>query len=134
MRPTSPRSPSCGGAPRSWTWKACASGAPREAAGAYSNAVAIDHVQVSGWSGAGETTIIEISGQLDGVALRATIPPTTVLNGATQIRVDGSRAFIEGTLGRLTYQQVVSLSRNHPEVDTLILLNVPGSVDDEANV
>ena len=58
-------------------------------------------------------------------SLRATIPPTAVPNGATQIRVDGSRAFIAGTRGRLTCQQIVSLSRNHPEVDPLILLNVP---------
>ncbi len=52
--------------------------------------------------------------------------------GSTVIALDGDRAVVSGQLGRGTLDQIVHLVNWHPEVGTLVLANVPGSVDPDA--
>ena len=57
------------------------------------------------------------------------------LNGGSSTFVlDGNRAILNGDLGSATFRQVRHLIDNHPEVDTIVMANVPGSVDDTINV
>ncbi len=52
--------------------------------------------------------------------------------GSTTFVIDGSRAVMSGEVGTGTLAQLAHLVNWHPEVDTLVLANVPGSVDDDA--
>ncbi len=52
--------------------------------------------------------------------------------GSTTFALDGNRAVMSGEVGAGTLEQVAHLVNWHPEVDTLVLAGVPGSVDDEA--
>jgi len=55
------------------------------------------------------------------------------LRGA-EFHVQGTRAVMEGTIGPSTPGRVLRLLLEHPEVDTLVLADVPGSMDDESNL
>lgn len=54
--------------------------------------------------------------------------------GSSTFELDGNRAVVRGDLGSTTFDQMTHLIENHPEVDTLLLQDVPGSVNDEINV
>lgn len=54
--------------------------------------------------------------------------------GDTTLEVKGDKAFLNGTLGARTYQQVSTLIKNHPEVKTIVLEKVPGSINDAVNM
>lgn len=55
------------------------------------------------------------------------------LRGA-ELHVQGSRAVMEGTIGPSTPGRILRLLLEHPEVDTLVLADMPGSIDDESNL
>lgn len=55
------------------------------------------------------------------------------MSGAEFVVV-GTRAYVNGTLGPSTPGRVLKLIIDHPEVDTLVLQDVPGSMDDHSNV
>lgn len=48
--------------------------------------------------------------------------------------VDGEQALLSGVIGSSTPDAVEELLANHPEVTTIVLVSVPGSSDDEANL
>ena len=52
----------------------------------------------------------------------------------TDIRVDGSRLFIDGQINRRAPRQVLAALNANPQVRTIVFGEVPGSVDDEANL
>ena len=54
--------------------------------------------------------------------------------GSTDLRVANNEAFFGGTLGTRSYAQIKDLVAEHPEVDTLVLTQSEGSVNDEVNV
>ncbi|MEM7152058.1 MAG: hypothetical protein AAF799_04410 [Myxococcota bacterium] len=54
--------------------------------------------------------------------------------GTSRFAIDGSTATLEGTLGSVTYRQVDAIIEQRPEVDTLVMQDVPGSINDEVNV
>jgi hypothetical protein len=69
--------------------------------------------------------------------LESGVPVLVVLNvsaGASTFRIEENRAFLQGELGSGTLQQVEYLIHQHPEVDTLVFENVPGSLNDDVNV
>lgn len=51
-----------------------------------------------------------------------------------RFEVEGTRAHMNGTIGPTTPGRVLELLLLHPEVDTIVLHDVPGSLDDEANL
>ncbi|OIQ19283.1 MAG: hypothetical protein BM557_06150 [Flavobacterium sp. MedPE-SWcel] len=53
---------------------------------------------------------------------------------AAQFEVKGTTAYMSGTIGSSTPAAVLKLVFEHPNVTTIELLNVPGSVDDVANL
>lgn len=55
-------------------------------------------------------------------------------NGSSTIDINDNIAVINGTLGSVTYNQILDLNQNHPEVHTILLGEIDGSVNDEVNV
>lgn len=45
----------------------------------------------------------------------------------SEFRVDGPRAYLDGTLGTRTYNQLKTLIAQNAQVDTIVLGQVPGS-------
>jgi hypothetical protein len=54
--------------------------------------------------------------------------------GSSNIVVDGTTATLRGALGSLTFTQIERLQAEHPEIELLVLSDVPGSINDEVNV
>ena len=54
--------------------------------------------------------------------------------GDSTITVTGDVATLNGTLGTKSYAQVAELLKDHPNVKTLVLGAVPGSVNDDVNM
>ena len=54
--------------------------------------------------------------------------------GSSTFEITGTEAIVRGDLGSRTFEQVEVLIENHPEVDTLVLQDISGSVNDEVNV
>lgn len=58
----------------------------------------------------------------------------STLESAVAFEVDGERAHMHGTIDATTPLVVRELLRDHPGVTTIVMHDVPGSVDDEANL
>lgn len=50
------------------------------------------------------------------------------------IEVKDNKAFISGTLGADFYDLFVKELEKHPEIETLVLMDIPGSINDEWNL
>jgi len=75
---------------------------------------------------------VRIYGRLaTGVPLRATLKSSA---GTSTFRLNNNFAYLSGELGSGTYSQVEYLIAAHPEIDTLVFENVPGSLNDDINV
>lgn len=48
--------------------------------------------------------------------------------------VEGENAYMKGVISGRTIGRVKALIKDHPEVTTIVMTEVPGSVDDEANL
>ena len=55
-------------------------------------------------------------------------------SGASKLKVRDGQAFLSGTLGTVTYDQVKDLIKKHPEINTITLTDVEGSVNDAVNM
>ncbi|MBC8464684.1 MAG: alpha/beta hydrolase [Bacteroidetes bacterium] len=53
---------------------------------------------------------------------------------AAQFVVNGNIATVNGVLGKIAHKRFEKMLATHPEVNTLVLENVPGSMNDEYNV
>ncbi|WP_298901321.1 hypothetical protein [uncultured Psychroserpens sp.] len=54
--------------------------------------------------------------------------------GDSTIEIKDNEAHINGTLGTLTFIQLKDVIKNHPNIKTLVLGNISGSVNDEVNM
>lgn len=54
--------------------------------------------------------------------------------GNSTVNVVGTKALVNGTLGTKTYIQIDELIKDHPEVDTLELQQIDGSINDGINM
>ncbi len=54
--------------------------------------------------------------------------------GNTTLEIKGTEVYLNGTLGTKGYAQFRDLIKNHPEVTTIVLQNVPGSINDAVNM
>lgn len=54
--------------------------------------------------------------------------------GDSQLEIIGDEAFLSGDLGTKTYAQIKDLIENHPNVKTLVLTSISGSVNDAVNM
>ena len=77
---------------------------------------------------------LKISAWLDGRVI--TLQSSGAIGGAghSTLTVDDGKAYLSGVLGTVTYAQVKGLIQDHPEVKTLILTKVSGSVNDAVNM
>ena len=54
------------------------------------------------------------------------------LDAPVRFDIEGSNALMNGTIGASTPFRVMELVFYHPEVDTIVMVNVPGSMDDDS--
>jgi len=54
--------------------------------------------------------------------------------GSSTLKIKNKQAYLNGDLGTITYRQIKNLITNHPEVKTIVLENVPGSLNDAVNM
>ncbi|WP_273047843.1 hypothetical protein [Pseudoalteromonas sp.] len=66
--------------------------------------------------------------------VRLVFNESLVNGGSSTIEVTGTQATVNGDLGTNTYIQMSDLINNNPAVDTLILQQISGSVNDEINM
>ena len=59
---------------------------------------------------------------------------SSIGNGNSTISIDGTTAKINGTLGNVTYNQILDLNAMHKNVHTILFEEVEGSVNDDINV
>ncbi len=55
-------------------------------------------------------------------------------SGSSQFKVDGDSAIVSGDLGTQSYIQVQNLINDYPNVNTLVLQDISGSVNDDINL
>lgn len=65
--------------------------------------------------------------------VRLVVNDSVVSSGSTTLAIEGAVATVKGELGTKTYIQIQDLVNNNPEVTTLLLQNIGGSVDDDIN-
>lgn len=71
----------------------------------------------------------------DGFVSRKELQQTFEMEASlAQFRVEGTVAYMSGTINASTPARVLALVNEHPQVDTIEMLRVPGSIDDEANI
>ena len=63
-----------------------------------------------------------------------TINEPLISGGSSQITIENNKAILTGELGTSTYIQIKNLVQDSPEVDTLVIAEVRGSLNDEINV
>ena len=54
--------------------------------------------------------------------------------GSSRLTIKNEQAYLNGNLGTITYRQIKDLITNHPKVKTIVLENVPGSINDAVNM
>lgn len=82
---------------------------------------------------------VSLSGQVattNGVTknLSIYIHESQVGAGDSTYIVEGDRVFFSGTLGTLTFNQILEINEEFPAVKIIVLLDISGSVNDEVNV
>lgn len=72
--------------------------------------------------------------QTSTIAVRAVANESILTGGSAEIEIEGDQAMITGALGTNFYIQLEEMIAQHPEVTTLVLSNVEGSVNDGINM
>lgn len=80
------------------------------------------------------TFIGQVSNQTQTKNLEITLQESQFESGNSQYSISGNKAILSGSLGTLTYNQVIEINKNHPEVDVIELELIDGSDNDEINV
>lgn len=71
----------------------------------------------------------------DNVLTREEMRKTLEMEAApAQFEVEGTVAYMYGTINASTPAKVLELYYSHPQVTTIEMLRVPGSIDDDANI
>ncbi|WP_353410835.1 hypothetical protein [Pseudoteredinibacter isoporae] len=52
----------------------------------------------------------------------------------TETKVDGNRLYLKGLINAKSYSQIKQVIHDNPQLDTLVLTVMPGSIDDEVNL
>jgi len=55
-------------------------------------------------------------------------------NGLLRTRVHDHFLFLEGTINSRSYDRIINLLKDQPQINTLVFTSAPGSSDDEANI
>ncbi|QTE24312.1 hypothetical protein [Polaribacter cellanae] len=87
-----------------------------------------------------ETMLLDFKGSLSSKKDSSTMPYTVKAGmmltgiGNTTLEVKGNEVYLNGILGTISYKQFKNLIKEHPEVKTIVLEKVPGSINDAVNM
>ena len=70
----------------------------------------------------------------EAVVVEIAINQALIGAGSSRLELKDGRAYLTGELGTRTYQQIADLIETRPDIDTLVLANVPGSMNDSVNM
>ncbi len=73
-------------------------------------------------------------GNNESVSATITITESLIGGGSSEIQIEGNNVYLNGTLGTRTYNQIFQLIAENPEVNTIVEVDVSGSVNDDINV
>ena len=54
--------------------------------------------------------------------------------GSSHLGIKEKEAYLSGTLGTMTYTQIKDLIKNHPEIKTIVMTKISGSINDAVNM
>jgi hypothetical protein len=54
--------------------------------------------------------------------------------GTSKLEIKGDEAYLSGDLGTISYIQIKNLIKNHPEVKTIVMTKISGSLNDAVNM
>ncbi len=91
------------------------------------NGAGSDVVTISG-------TLVNVQDENDTQDFQFRITESQLTAGSSTLEVREGKAYLEGDLGTQTYNQVIDLYQQHPDVKTIVLTDVPGSINDQVNV
>ncbi len=81
---------------------------------------------------------VKISGTLKGESeeyvIEVEADESVMGAGTSTFKIEGDKAFLSGTLGTITYHQLKDIIDYHPNVKTIVMENVRGSINDEVNM
>ncbi|WP_299884097.1 hypothetical protein [uncultured Lacinutrix sp.] len=82
---------------------------------------------------------ITLSGQVtntssDIKSLSITLQESHFGAGNSSYTINENQALLSGTLGTYTFNQILEINSNYPEVNTFVLTTIEGSVNDDVNV
>ena len=84
--------------------------------------------------------VLKVTGKLEDpetgkkIKISSEINEVVISEGRSVLGIKGNEALLSGVLGTTTYKQIKDLVTNHPKVKTLVLTDVPGSMNDAVNV
>ena len=87
-----------------------------------------------------ENLKISIKGEIYNSTDSSTIPFSFITNeaisgaGNSLIEIKGNEAYLSGGLGTTTYSQIKNLIATHPEIKTIVMTQISGSVNDAVNM
>ncbi|WP_152559620.1 hypothetical protein [Vibrio sp. ER1A] len=68
------------------------------------------------------------------ISFKLSFNEAAVVSGTSQFSIDGNKAILTGDLGTQTYLQLQKITRDYPDVNTIVLKAVNGSVNDDINL
>lgn len=87
-----------------------------------------------------DTEDYQVSGNFENGEGEPSIPFSYTTNeglqgaGTSKLEIKGNEAFLSGDLGTITFYQIERMVAEHPEVKTLVLTQISGSINDQVNV
>ena len=86
-----------------------------------------------------ENLNLEINGEIiaeDNASKSFSFKPNEAISGAgtSHLEIKGGEAYLSGDLGTISYWQLKNLIKNHPEVKTIVMTQISGSINDAVNM
>ncbi len=75
-----------------------------------------------------------VGGNAVDVPIKIVVSESQLGAGESELYIKNNIALLNGDLGIVTYNQILDLNANHPNVHTILFDEVPGSVNDEVNM
>jgi len=76
----------------------------------------------------------DLTFQSETITISIDLYQTQLSGGTSTYTIDGNDAIITGGLGIYTFNQLLEINADYPNVDRIVLKDIQGSIDDDVNV